>query len=468
MSKFTRFNFTIWQKFYQEISYQAKWDFWFPPVSPFFMMVDFLFDNIDLSHIANLYKSNSVTGGRPFYSPKQLMKILVAAVANNFSFRKIIHSIKNDDVFKWFARDFNGIPSIGTLSHFYNHLDNLIEDIFVSTIRFMQNFTELDLAIVYVDATTFKAYNNRYDFFSQAKLKRKIDELEAKISSTKEKNEREVFISEIQKCYEIIEELGARASCGKNDFDASLLKDKQKHFIVGYNLQVIVENELGLAVGFYPTNNASDNVGFIELLENFIASFNKPSIVIADSIYGNEEIYSYLKKNNITALIKSKNSMKMKEDRFTIDDFNPSNDKGNPTLICPNNRVLVRIIKRTRSQKTGFESLKETFKSDNCDECEFALKCLTERQENKIIETSINLINFRKEAYNSLMSEEGIRLYKERFHKNETVFGYIKQNLGREFRRTSTPHISTEFYLKLVVFNIKRIVAFLQKNQLGK
>ena len=105
-----------------------------------------------------------------------------------------------------------------------------------------------------------------------------------------------------------------RNSYSKTDHDATFMHMKEDHMRngqlkTGYNIQVGSCN--GFVVNWSTHQNRNDNGTLIPHLERYERFFNKlPESIGADSGYGNQENYEYLKekhiRNYINFFIKSK------------------------------------------------------------------------------------------------------------------------------------------------------------------
>ena len=107
-------------------------------------------------------------------------------------------------------------------------------------------------------------------------------------------------------------------------------------------------------------------------------------------------------------------------------------DKEKDEYICPSDKIFryTRTIK-TKSA-TGYETEKRLYQCESCTGCELRLLCHMSK-DNRVIQLSHKLNNFRAKARQLLESDIGKYFRKKRSIEVESVFGDIKRN--RNFRR---------------------------------
>lgn len=152
-----------------------------------------------------------------------------------------------------------------------------------------------------------------------------------------------------------------RNSYSKTDPDATFMHMKEDHMRngqlkPGYNIQVGSCN--GFVVNWSTHQNRNDNGTLIPHFERYERFFNKlPKSIGADSGYGNQENYEYLKQNHIKNYIKYPLFHKEQTKKFKSMKYNWQNmeyDEINDKFKCPEGKELEYIRTRKDKTETGF------------------------------------------------------------------------------------------------------------------
>lgn len=457
MSISTNCNSTKIDTYFQEISYQISFNFLTPPSDHYARMFDYVVEQLNIDCLLQLCEADRFSGGRPPYNYRQLLKIFLFARRTDLSLRQINSVIKTNDNFKWFARDFYAVPSIATLCRFKSKLDIVNDEIMINFYDFMVKEDLIDDDSLYIDGTTFKAWNNRFRSYKEARVNEKIAELETEIACG---NDSEECLKELDKQKKRLKILDGRTSCGSIDHDSIVLKDKRGHFMLGYNAQIITESKNSLIIGFDISSNQADNTDFIKTFEKTMTYTKTPKVILADAGYGTEENYDYLKRNNIILGLKPIDEYKEKKakeenSKIVAENFQIVNN--GKSLICPNNRTLEHFKNTQEKTVSGYIVNYSSYRSPDCSNCPLSKRCLNKKS-NKEITISLKKLSLREEAMNYLESEEGKNAYNHRINICESSNGDIKQNCGtREFRRRGTNKVRTELMLSVIAHNIVKI-----------
>jgi hypothetical protein len=226
-----------------------------------------------------------------------------------------------------------------------------------------------------------------------------------------------------------------------------------------YNVQIGTENQFILGYGVY--QKADDTSVFIPVMEKTKKQIKSPlKNIIADSGYGSEENYNYLKDNKLGNYVKYNTFDFEKSSEFKNGKFLSSNFKYQPDedqYICPNNQKLTFLYTQTTKSENGYISKKRIYKSHTCSDCPQRDQCCKGKN-GRYIQRSNKLIEYRSIAKQNLESEKGIKLRSQRGVDVESVFGQIKHN--NQFRRFNTHgllNVSTEWGLICIAHNIKKI-----------
>lgn len=293
---------------------------------------------------------------------------------------------------------------------------------------------------------------------SSEKIKEKVEEINRKlkeISDSKKIKETKVLKTKLEKDYlfklqkyESHEKnLGGRNSYSKTDKDATFMKPKSngfgnKELKPCYNIQMGTEGQY--IVGYSVHQNASDTTAMISHLEKLKGILKKftenrekklPLNIIADAGYGSEENYEYLETEDINGYVKYNMYDIEKTKKYIENKFRTENlqyDKEKDEFICPAEKRLTYIKTVDIKTANGYNTQRRLYQSENCTGCKMRIQC-HKSTENRIIQISHKLNEYRSKARELLNTEKGSQYKKKRNIEIESVFGDIKHN--REFKR---------------------------------
>jgi transposase len=488
-------------------------------------------EEMDLTDLYSTYsriRENQAT-------PRQMLKIvLYSYMKHNYSSREIEENCNKNIDFMYLLEGSHA-PDHSTFARFRSlHFASCAERIMAQMSNFLYEIGEVMGNDIFIDGTKIEACANKYtfvwrkavsknlekllsklaDFVAECeesygikivyenKVKAKhIKKLRKKLYALKQKANIE-FVhgcgkkkSPIQRSIEKLEEYlqklkeytkkihicGKRNSYSKTDKDATFMRMKEDAMKNGqlkpaYNLQHGIDSEyiVWLTVGYQPTDTTT-LIPFIKSMENFL-NFKYLNIV-ADSGYESEENYVYVKGNLQSSFIKPANYEISKTRKYQNDISRIENmeyNKFGDYYICKNNKRLSvnRTIKR--KSKTGYESEKTIYTSQNCKNCEFKNKCikghncktsLEDRVKN--IETSKLFNELRKENLERIVSEEGCKLRMNRSIQVEGSFGEIKQDMGfRRYLSKGQKNVLAESILLAMAHNVNKLHNKIQSDRI--
>ncbi len=281
----------------------------------------------------------------------------------------------------------------------------------------------------------------------------------------------------LQKClvklldYEdIIETCGPnRNSFYLTDRDATAMSLKTDYysghgsnFHAAYNVQFGENNGLIMDYGCY--QNRADYYTFVPFLRKYFRLYGRyPDSAVADSGYGIETNYRFMKENGIEAYVKFQNwegesSGKRPQLFFVQDD---------DSILCLNGKRTFPIKSETRHVKHK-GNLQYQF--DGCQDCEYSYRCRAKLQYKndgkRFVELNPKYERYKDEARNLLLSPKGIKLRILRSIQAEGTFGIMKEDIGKtRFKRTGIEKADLEMMLFSCGFNIRKLFRYLRKNK---
>ena len=255
-----------------------------------------------------------------------------------------------------------------------------------------------------------------------------------------------------------------RNSYCKTDHDATFMHMKEDHMRngqlkPGYNIQVGSCN--GFVVNWSTHQNRNDNGTLIPHYERYQRFFGKlPDSTGADSGYGNQENYEFLKKNHIQNYIKYPLFHKEQTKKFKLMKYNWQNmiyDEINDNFICPEGKKLEYIKTREDKTETGFVQKSRVYECSECDSCPHKIEC-TKSEGNRQIRFNKKLWQLKQEAKRNLMSKKGIEMRAKRAEYSEGIFGQIKWNMSfKRFLLRGLENVDLEWGILCFALNIKRM-----------
>ena len=308
------------------------------------------------------------------------------------------------------------------------------------------------------------------------RLSNKLNEgLEKQKSKNEKKKEQKIkkivnkinkdFKPRLEKYNKDLEIMGEnRNSYSKTDHDATFMHMKEDHMRngqlkPGYNIQVGSCN--GFVVNWSTHQNRNDNGTLIPHYERYQRFFGKlPDSTGADSGYGNQENYEFLKKNHIQNYIKYPLFHKEQTKKFKLMKYNWQNmiyDEINDNFICPEGKKLEYIKTREDKTETGFVQKSRVYECSECDSCPHKIEC-TKSEGNRQIRFNKKLWQLKQEAKRNLMSKKGIEMRAKRAEYSEGIFGQIKWNMSfKRFLLRGLENVDLEWGLLCFALNIKRM-----------
>ena len=476
-------------------------------------VVDEVIDQIKLTPLLETYKG----GGTSSYSPRMLLKVITYAYIDRIYTNRLIEKALRENLnLMWISG--MSTPDYTTIHNFRSkRMKQAVEDIFGSIIEILIDGGYIKAENLNVDGTKIEANASRYSYVWRKNVEkrskiikekvsellnhidqlqkaedaeygdRNLEEISGKITSenmekvVKEINEKlsksspsKVISSDVKKLQKELPKLkkneqqsnmlGGRNSCSKTDPDATFFRMKEDHLHTSqlkpaYNVQIATDNQFILGYGVYQkADDTSVFIPFMEKVKKQIKSF--PKNIVADAGYGSEENYNYLDNNKLGNYVKYNTYDYEKTSQFKNGKFLTSNFKYQPDndeYICPNNQILTYLTTQTGKSENGYISKRRVYKSKTCSNCMQRYQCCKGNND-RSIQVSTKLIEYKYTAKQNLESEKGIKLRAQRGVDVESVFGQIKHNC--QFRRFNThglKNVSTEWGIMSIAHNIKKM-----------
>ena len=299
-----------------------------------------LVDDLDLSEIEAVYEDEE--RGQPPYHPRMMAKVLIYAYCTGvYASRRIEKRLFEDVAFRVLAA--GNTPDFRTLSDFRKIHRKAVEGLFEQVLRLALKAGAMKLGRVAIDGSKVKANASKHKAMSYGRMKERERELREEVRRLlseadrqdqaedrrygkdqtaeelpEELRRRESRLERIRQAKRALEEEArkeAQAAGKENskpedqkqynftDPQSRIMKGSEG-FVQGYNCQIAVEENLQLIVGQAVTQQANDK----KQLEPMIQAIEeqagqKPREVLADSGYGSEGNFKYLRRRHIDGYV---------------------------------------------------------------------------------------------------------------------------------------------------------------------
>lgn len=308
------------------------------------------------------------------------------------------------------------------------HLDNLKDKI----VRFLEI---ISIKINTDDITSMSLFRQLNNYC----LEKGIKEMPVSKRGKKLTKEEKTLI-ELQKCLiklvdyeEIIETCGPnRNSYYTSDKDATAMSLKTDYysghgsnFHAAYNVQ-FGEN-YGLITNYGCYQNRADYYTLIPFLNRYFLMYGRyPTSVVADSGYGIEVNYKFMKDNKIFPYVKFQNwegeSSGKRPQLFFVNE--------DDSISCLNGKKAFPIENEEKDRK---QRKKMHYQIEECLGCEYTYKCRTKlmykNDGKRYIELNVGYEKLKDEARKLLLSPKGIKLRILRSIQAEGTFGIMKEDM---------------------------------------
>ena len=412
--------------------------------------------------------------GRPAYHPSVLLKIYIYGYLNRIqSSRRLEREAQRNVELMWLTGRLT--PDFKTIADFRKDNGRAIRGAcrqFVVLCRKLDLFSQ---SIVAIDGSKFKAVNNRDRNFTDAKIKRRMEQIEQSIDrylgamDTADRTQSEVAEAKTVRLKDKIEKLkqqmqGLRemeqrlrdapdGQVSLTDPDArSMATSGRGTGIVGYNVQTAVDDKHHLIVAHEVTNVGNDRTQLARMAEQAREATGIEDLtVVADRGYfKGEEILACEQAGITTYVPKPLTSNSKAEGRLGKQDFVyvPENNE----YRCPAGQSL---IYRYTNLEAGLTT--HAYWSSRCQQCPIKAQC-----------TNLSYRRVRRWEHEDVIDAMQRRLDREpermrqRRQTVEHPFGTIKHWMGSTHFLTKTlACVSTEMSLHVLAYNFKRVLSVL-------
>ncbi|KKL46852.1 hypothetical protein LCGC14_2341420 [marine sediment metagenome] len=431
-------------------------------------VVDVFVDELDLVKLG-FESAIPADTGRPAYHPSILLKIYIYGYLNRIqSSRRLEREAQRNVELMWLTGRL--MPDFKTIANFRKDNGKAIRGVCRQFVLLCQQLGLFGESLIAIDGSKFKASNNRDRNFTSAKLKRRMEEIEASISrylsslDAADQQDRPGSDANVARLEERIAKLKVQMK-ELQSIEAQLNESPDKQVsltdpdarsmmtrgtgIVGYNVQTAVDTKHHLIVAHEVTNVGSDRDQLSSMAKQAREAMGTENLsVVADRGYFKSEQILACHDAGIVAYVPKPMTSAAKADgRFNNDAF--IYDATTNEYICPAGEVL---IWRFSSVEKGMKL--HRYWSSNCQSCALKSQCTPSKQR-----------RIRRWEHEAVLEEMQHRLsrapemMKVRKRTVEHPFGTLKQWMGAShFLTRKLNGVSAEMSLNVLAYNLKRVM----------
>ena len=436
-------------------------------------VIDVFVDELDLRALGFAGIVPEATG-RPAYHPGLLLKIYIYGYINQIgSSRRLEREARRNVEMMWLTGRL--APDFKTIADFRKDNGPAIR---ASCRQFIALCRRLDLfahAVAAIDGSKFKAVNTRDRNFTKAKLKKRMEQVEASIErymaalETADRQEGELAQARSVRLKDKIAALGEQMRAFKalepvvqaapdqqvslSDPDArSMATSGRGSGVVGYNVQTAVDAEHHLIVAHEVSNVGNDRGQLSNMAGQAKAAMGVETLdALADRGYFKGEEILACELIGVTPYVpKPLTSGAKAEGRFGKQDFVYSAE--DDTWRCPAGE---RLTRHSTSVEDGMTL--HIYWTTKCGDCPLKPQCTTSKER--------RIKRWEHEAVIDAMQERLDRTPLAMRIRRATVehaFGTLKAWMGATHFRTRTlDKVRTEMSLHVLAYNLKRVIAIL-------
>jgi len=331
--------------------------------------------------------------GRPPYDPADLLKLYIYGYLNRIrSSRLLEKECRRNVEVMWLLKKL--APDFKTIADFRKDNRDAIKRVFKEFVFLCKKLDLFGGELVAIDGSKFKAVNSKKRNFNDAKLKKKLKDIEEKIEQyleeieendnseahdrlpdKKELNGKIELLKERKEEYqELSKKLkeSGKTQISLTDPDSRAMLNNQK-IEVCYNVQIAVDEKNKLILDYEVTNAVEDSDQLSEMSKRANILEVEELKVTADSSYYNPEEIKECLDNGIIPYVPERNADGRKNIDPSFYKRKFTYDKEKDVYVCPAGNVLK--LWATYNART-----EKLYKTEKCSSCELRLKCTSHKR----------------------------------------------------------------------------------------
>lgn len=435
-------------------------------------VIEHFVEGLDISGLG--FKAEPADTGRPGYHPRTMLKIYIYGYLNQIvSSRKLEKEAARNVELMWLTQRLT--PDFKTIADFRKDNGEAIRLVCREFVMICRKLDLLNDTLVAIDGSKFKAVNNRDRNFTRAKMKRRIEEVDASIEryirllSDTDKNMPAEKHQSIQTKLDAMQEEMDRLKklevqmleasdqqLSLTDPDARSMKCRGAG-IVGYNLQTVVDANNHLIIAHEVTSDGSDRsqLHAMSLKTKEVLDVESIQVLADRGYYSSEELLACEQDNIETLVPKSMTSNNKAKGLFDRKAF--AYIARDDEYECPAGE---RLTRRTKMLQKG--QVYHRYWSSACGTCQLKSRCTTgkERRVSRWEhEDTLERAAHRLEQFPKAMSVRRAVV--------EHPFGTLKQWMGTNHLLLKTREkVKIEVSLHVLAYNMKRVIKMIGTDRL--
>ena len=457
----------------QSTLFPERLDDWIDENNPV-RVVDIFVDELDIGDLGFRRNIPEATG-RPGYHPSVLLKLYIYGYLNQVqSSRRLEREAGRNIEVMWLTGRL--APDHKTIADFRKDNGRAIRNVcsqFVSLCRRLNLFADASVAI---DGSKFKAVNNRDRNFTQAKMKRRMAQIEESVDRylhqldsadrqqrSPSREARAVHLNEkiakLRQEMQRLEKLEVRRLSSPDqqisltDPDArSMATSGRGSGVVGYNVQAAADTKHHLIVAHKVTNIGNDRSQLSPMSKRTkdVLETDELEVVADRGYYSGEEILTCAQAGITVTLPKPMTSGNRSKGRFVKADFRYVKEED--VYVCPAGK---RLTYRFTTEEDGL--MLRRYWTNVCQSCAIKERC-TSGKERRITRWEEEHV---LEAVQQRLDEHPEKM-RQRRQTVEHPFGTIKSWMGStHFQMKTLKKVATEMALHVLAYNLKRVMSII-------
>ena len=434
-------------------------------------VVDVFVDELDLGGVGFDRMQPEATG-RPGYHPAMLLKLYIYGYLNRVqSSRRLEREAGRNVEVMWLTGRL--APDHKTIADFRRDNGPAIRKVCAQFVALCRQLGLLAVASVAIDGSKFKAVNNRDRNFTQAKMQRRMAQIETSVaryldqldSADRQEPSQALSmkvtrltekIAKLREEMQRLEALEARrlaASDGQislTDPDSrSMATSGRGSGVVGYNVQTAVDTEHHLIIAHEVVNVGNDRAQLADMSKKakVVLGVEKLDVVADRGYFDSEEILACDRAGITVTLPKPMTSRAKAQGRFGKQDFRYLAEEN--VYVCPADQ---RLTYRYTNEENGLS--RHHYWTNVCPSCPIKELCTTGKER--------RLTRWEHEHVLEAVQrrlDENPQAMRQRRETVEHPFGTLKSWMGAtHFLMKRLKNVRTEMALSVLAYNLTRVM----------
>ena len=435
--------------------------------------IDVFIEGLDLSEMG-CQRAIPKETGRPPYDPGDLLRLYVYGYLNRTrSSRQLEREAGRNVELMWLMRKLR--PDFKTIADFRRDNPQGIKKVCREFTLWCKRLELFGGELVAIDGSKFQAVNSPKRNFTTKKLKRMIEEIEAKIEQylkeldgqdKQEVGQSALSAEELKEKIDRYKQRRGQYEQLKRDLEQSgesqvSLTDPQSRSMrvghgveVSYNVQIVVDHKHKLVVEHEVVNEVTDQGQLSTMAKKAKETLGVESLeVVTDRGYYNGEEVKACEESGITAYVpKPNSSSNLKRGLFTKENFIYEPEKD--CYRCPAGKELSYRYQTVEQGRTM-----RSYEISGCKSCELRSKCSINKKGIRCIKRWVDEAILEAMARRVAEHPEKVELRK---CLAEHPFGTIKRVMNQGyFLMRGLTKVGAETSLTILAYNLKRVINIL-------